>query len=117
MSTPRRPMTASPWELAAEAIAVKIRWFGLLFGYALVNFGDVAGGRQAILNAILALGAVYALFDTAYGLRGRVFLGRYPLAISAMEALFIGLLCYFGGGLESLFRYYYFLSLICCAIR
>jgi signal transduction histidine kinase len=34
-----------------------------------------------------------------------------------MEALFIGLLCYFHGGLESAFRYYYFLSLICCAIR
>ena len=34
-----------------------------------------------------------------------------------MEALFIGLLCYFDDGLESPFRYYYFLSLICCAIR
>ena len=34
-----------------------------------------------------------------------------------MEALFIGLLCYFDAGLESPFRYYYFLSLICCAIR
>ena len=34
-----------------------------------------------------------------------------------MEALFIGLLCYFDGGLDSPFRYYYFLSLICCAIR
>ena len=34
-----------------------------------------------------------------------------------MEALFIGLLCFFAGGLESPFRYYYFLSLICCALR
>jgi C4-dicarboxylate-specific signal transduction histidine kinase len=46
-----------------------------------------------------------------------VLLGDYPLVISALEALFIGLLCYCHGGLDSPFRYYYFLSLICCAIR
>jgi signal transduction histidine kinase len=34
-----------------------------------------------------------------------------------MEALFIGLLCFYDTGLESPFRYYYFLSLICCAVR
>ena len=33
------------------------------------------------------------------------------------EAVFIGLLCYYDRGLESAFRYYYLLSLICCAIR
>ena len=108
--------TLSRWELAAETITVKIRWFGLLFGYALVNLGD-AGSHQAILNAILALGAVYTLLDTACSLRGRVFLGNWPLVISSMEALFIGLLCYYHHGLESAFRYYYILSLICCAIR
>ena len=106
----------SRWELAAEAIAVKIRWFGILFGYILVNLGD-AGPYQAILNAILALGVGFALLDTAYSLHGRVFLGRWPLLISCMEALFIGVLCYFHQGLESAFRYYYMLSLICCAIR
>ena len=70
----------SRWELAAETIAVKIRWFGLLVGYVLVNVepGDHA---RAVLNAILALGGVYALLDTYYSLRGRVFLGRYPLSI------------------------------------
>jgi two-component system, NtrC family, sensor kinase len=103
------------WELAAETIAIKIRWFGLLVGYVLVNVGQT--DDRPFLNAILALGALYALCDTYYSLRGRVFLGRYPLSISLMEALFIGLLCYFHGGLESSFRYYYFLSLICCAIR
>lgn len=108
--------TLSRWELAAETIAVKIRWFGLLFGYALVNFG-AGGSHQAILNAILALGAAYTLLDTASSLRGRVFLGNWPLLISSMEALFIGLLCYYHHGLESAFRYYYILSLICCAIR
>jgi signal transduction histidine kinase len=103
--------------LAAEAIAVKIRWFGLLVGYLVVNMDDPGDPYRPVLNAILTLGAGYALLDTYNSLRGRVFLGRYPLNISLMEALFIGLLCYYKGGLESPFRYYYFLSLICCAIR
>ncbi len=34
-----------------------------------------------------------------------------------MEAVFIGLLCYFNHGVESPFRFYYFLSLLVCAIR
>jgi signal transduction histidine kinase len=115
---PRRaPAAASPWELAAEAIAVKIRWFGLLVGYLLVNLGSAPAEGRAVLNALLALGAVYTLLDTWFSLRGRVFLGRHPLAVAAMEALFIGLLCYHGGGLDSPFRYYYLLSLVCCAIR
>jgi signal transduction histidine kinase len=103
--------------LAAETIAVKIRWFGLLFGYILVNAGDAETGHRLVLNALLSLGALYAVLDTYHSLRGRVFLGRSPLLISAMEALFIGLLCYYDSGLDSSFRYYYFLSLICCAIR
>jgi signal transduction histidine kinase len=103
------------WELAAEAIAIKIRWFGLLVGYVLVNTGPA---RDSLLvNGILTLGAGFALIDTACSWRGRVFLGRYPLVISLMEAIFIGLLCFFHDGLESFFRFYYFLSLICCAIR
>jgi signal transduction histidine kinase len=105
------------WELAAETIAVKIRWFGLLFGYILVNAGDLQEQRRLILNALLALGTLYVLLDTYYSFRGRVFLGRHPLGISGMEALFIGLLCFYDTGLDSSFRYYYFLSLICCAIR
>jgi two-component system NtrC family sensor kinase len=107
----------SPWELAAEAIAVKIRWFGLLVGYILVNTATQPASQPVILNAILALGVFYTLLDTWFGLRGKVFLGRYPLAISILEAVFIGLLCYFDRGLDSPFRYYYFLSLICAAIR
>src|SRR5262249_46641698 len=102
------PLPAAPsrWELAAEAIAVKIRWFGRLFGSLL---GNCAGGARQppVLNAILALGAVFTLADTWYSVRGRIFLGHYPLSVSALEALFIGLLCYFHGGLESPFRYYY----------
>jgi signal transduction histidine kinase len=34
-----------------------------------------------------------------------------------MEALFIGLLCVFERDLDSPFRYYYLLSLLCCALR
>jgi signal transduction histidine kinase len=118
LSLAARPGSAvSRWELAAETIAVKIRWFGLLFGYVLVNFGEQGVGHRGVLNAILSLGVIYAILDTAYSLRGRVFLGRWPLLVSLMEALFIGLLCYYHDGLESAFRYYYFLSLICCAIR
>src|SRR6059058_429862 len=107
----------SRWELAAEAIAVRIRWFGLLVAYVLVNVDARADEHRPLLNALLTLGTGYTLLDTWYSLRGRVFLGRYPLSVSVMETLFIGLLCYYHGGLESPFRYYYFLSLICCAIR
>jgi signal transduction histidine kinase len=115
----RRPAPAapSPWELAAETVAVKIRWFGLLVGYLLVNLNGPDRARQGALNAILAVGLAYTLLDTYFSARGRVFLGRAPLWVSGMEALFIGLLCYFDSGVESPFRYFYFLSLICCAVR
>lgn len=104
------------WQLPAEAITVRIRWFGLCVGYTLVNLVGRTP-HQAELNGILTLGAVYALVDTFYSLRGRVFLDRAPLFISLMEAVFIGLLCHFDEGFESLFRFYYFLSLLVCAIR
>jgi signal transduction histidine kinase len=107
----------SLWELAAEAIAVKIRWFGLLVGYVVINVGHHPAERLAILNALLALGAVFTMLDTWFSFRGRVFLGRSPLVISFMEALFVALLCYFHTGLDSPFRYFYFLSLIGCSIR
>lgn len=105
------------WELAAETIAVKIRWFGLLVGYVFVNVAANTPQRRAILNAILSLGTLFTVLDTWFSVRGRVFLGHYPLFISFMESLFIALLCYFDEGLSSSFRYYYLLSLICCAIR
>lgn len=107
----------SRWDLAGEAIAVKIRWFGLLMGYFLVNVAGRGDAGQATLNIILAPGVLYAILDTLLSVRGRVFLGKYPLVTSVMEALFIGLLCHFQDGLDSPFRYYYLLSLICCAIR
>ena len=55
--------------------------------------------------------------STLFLRRRRVFLGDGPLVVSGMEALFIGLLCWFEKDLDSPFRYYYLLSLVCCAIR
>ncbi|MFO0876555.1 MAG: ATP-binding protein [Gemmataceae bacterium] len=112
-----RGLPATPWELAAEAIAVKVRWFGLLLGFILVHLRAHGPERLAVLNAILTLGTVYTLLDTYLSLRGRVFLGQYPLVISCMESLFIGLLCFYDGGQDSAFRYYYFLSILCVAVR
>ena len=106
------------WDLAAQAITLRIRWFGICVGYVLVNL--IGGGdesNRSVLNAILVLGAIFALLDTVYSLRGRVFLSEWPLFVSLMEATFIGLLCHFDRGVLSAFRFYYFLSLLVCAIR
>ncbi len=113
---PRAGDETAPWQLPAEAITVRIRWFGLCVGYFLVNFLS-PGEHRPLLNAILTLGAGYALLDTLWSLKGRVFLGNMPLFTSLMEAIFIGLLCHFDQGVASPFRFYYFLSLLVCAIR
>jgi two-component system, NtrC family, sensor kinase len=104
------------WELSAQAITVRIRWFGICVGYGLVNLLGTAGSQWP-LNAILAVGVLYALCDTYYSLRGQVFLHDYPLFISVMEAVFIGLLCHFDAGVLSPFQFYYFLSLLVSALR
>lgn len=115
-------MTALPpsdvprWDLDAEAIVVKIRWFGLLLGFAYASLGQAEADRRT-LCAVLLLGLGYTLLDTWFYRRRRVFLGDLPLAVSGMEALFIGLLCRFEKDLDSPFRYYYLLSLLCCALR
>ena len=66
-------------ELRAEYITVRIRWFGLAVGYLLVNLGDLVNAAdrdssQFELNAILTLGAVYALIDTVRSWKGQVLL-------------------------------------------
>ncbi|MFO1094101.1 MAG: ATP-binding protein [Planctomycetaceae bacterium] len=116
-TTAIQPRDDFSWQLPAEAITVRIRWFGLCVGYMLVNVVAVRHGYQPELNAILTVGALYALLDTIWGIRGKVFLSAVPLFTSLMEAVFIGLLCYFDQGVDSLFRFYYFLSLLVCAIR
>lgn len=117
MTTIRTSEENPQWELAAEAITVRIRWFGLCVGYALVNFLGRQSLNQPAMNAILTLGAVFALMDTFWSLRGKVFLNRAPLIIGGMEAVFIGLLCHFDQGPQSPFRFYYFLSLLVFALR
>lgn len=117
-TAPRIHHDAYTWELPAEEITLRIRWFGLCVGYVLVNFGGNSSAIQVPqLNWILTLGAIYALADTYMSFRGRVFLGEWPLIISVMEALFIGLLCHYDAGLNSPFRFYYLLSLIVYSIR
>jgi len=108
-------------ELKAENITLRIRWLGLLVGYFIVNaadhINDIPARSPAALNAILTLGALFAVVDTWWSARGRVFLAEFRLAISLMEALFVGLLCFFDEGVHSAFRFYYLLSLMVCAIR
>jgi len=110
-----RPADAS-WELPAESIAVKIRWFGLVVGLLLANFAVDPAARWP-LNAILAFGVIFTLLDTSFYRDGRVFLRDQPLLVSGMEAVYIGLLCESEAGPASPFRFYYLLSLICCAVR
>lgn len=104
------------WDLAAGRIIVRMRWLGILMGILLVESRDGLANPSAV-RAFLALGAGFASLDTAWYFLGEVFLKRLPLAVSALEALFIGLLCYHDTGLESPFRWYYLMSLICVAIR
>ncbi len=104
------------WEWSANVIAVKIHWFGLVLGFIYVNVTAVFDQRL-MLDGILVLAVIYNLVDTYSALQREVFLKTFPWIISVLEASFIGLLCYFDTGLHSPFRYYYLLSLICCAIR
>jgi signal transduction histidine kinase len=104
------------WELATERIVVKIRWFGILMGVILVEARSGLHNPSAV-RIFLALGAIYAALDTAYYRQGAVFLSRWPLCVSMMESVFIALLCYNDAQLQSPFRWYYLLSIICCAIR
>jgi two-component system, NtrC family, sensor kinase len=112
-SVPRDPLGG---ELAAESIAVRMRIFGVVMGYILVQT-RVGLRDPSAVRAFLALGAGYAALDLAFHRMGEVFLKRWPLFISSMEATFIALLCYHDTGLDSPFRWYYLLSLICCATR
>jgi signal transduction histidine kinase len=111
------------FDLAAESITLRIRWFGACVGFALVNFvgPDLlppGSSRDVLLlNSILGIGVAYVALDTYWSYRGKVFLSEWPLAVSLLETVFIGLLCYFDLGQESAFRFYYLLSVVVCAIR
>lgn len=123
------PFSTLTADLDAEDITLRVRWFGIILGLIIVNgppaaaaFGISIGNEPSFsslvwLNGILFFGAVYAAADTLWSQRGRVFLGDVPLFVSAMEAVFIGLLCFFDHGADSTFRVYYFLSLLIAAVR
>jgi len=104
------------WELATESIVVKIRWFGIVMGVGLVEARAGLHNPLAVRLCLL-LGATYAALDTVAYRRGAVFLRRWPLFVSLMEATFIALLCFNDAQLQSPFRWYYLLSIICAAIR
>jgi signal transduction histidine kinase len=95
---------------------VKLRWFGIVMGYVLVQTRTGLHDPWAV-RAFLALGAGYAALDLAFWKMGEVILKEWPLVVSGMESVFIALLCYHDTGLNSPFRWYYLLSLICCSIR
>lgn len=123
MSIESPPLQTFRFDLAAEAITLRIRWFGVVVGFALVNLigADLlppgTSRDVSLLNAILCIGVAYVAIDTYWSYRGRVFLSDWPLAVSLLETVFIGLLCYFDLGQESPFRFYYLLSVVVCAIR
>jgi signal transduction histidine kinase len=106
----------SRWELAAESTVVQLRWFGIVMGYILVQTRTGLRDPWAV-RAFLALGAGYAALDLAFWRMGEVILKGWPLFVSLMESVFIALLCYHDTGLDSPFRWYFLLSLICCSIR
>ncbi|MDB5349556.1 MAG: histidine kinase [Planctomycetota bacterium] len=116
MTTSLKASDRLSWELATESIVVRIRWFGIAMGYVLALTRTGLHNASAVC-AFLALGAGYAALDTAFHRMGEVFLIRWPLFVSSMESIFIALLCYHDTGMDSPFRWYYLLSLICCAIR
>ncbi len=116
MSTTPKASDRLSWELATESIVVRIRWFGIAMGYVLALYRPGLHNASAVC-AFLALGAGYAALDTAFHRMGEVFLIRWPLFVSCMESVFIALLSYNDTGMDSPFRWYYLLSLICCAIR
>ena len=123
MSRASAEYSPTRFDLDAEAITVRIRWFGVIVGFLLVNLlGTDSAGAYAqrsvpVLNLTLSIGVLYVALDTLWSHRGKVFLSDWPLAVSLLEAFFIGLLCYFDYGQDSAFRFYYFLSLLVCAIR
>jgi len=52
-STPEPEPSPARWDVAAESVAVKIRWFGLVVGYLYANVG--ASADPVPLNVLLGL--------------------------------------------------------------
>ncbi|MCU0705769.1 MAG: ATP-binding protein [Fimbriiglobus sp.] len=109
------PRPGGPIELAAESVVAAIRWFGLVVGVLVAHFNGTA--HPVPLTILLLVGLAYTAADTAFSVVGRVFLRDWPAVVATLEVLFIGLLCYFEHGLDSPFRFYYLLAILCGAFR
>ena len=96
---------SGPDELSAERVVIQIRWTGLVLGFLLANTTLAPGQSALTLNMLLAVGFAYTALDTWFYRKKSIFLGEYPLFISMMESLFIGLLAHFHDGPASPFRY------------
>ncbi len=103
------------WDLATESIVVKIRWFGIVMGYVLVQTRTGLHNPSAVRALSGPRGRLCPRSIWPSIGWGRVFLKRWPVFVALMESIFIALLCYHDTGLSSPFRWYYLLSLICCA--
>ena len=57
------PPADADWELAAESIAVKIRWFGLVVGLLIANAAGPVGDRS---RAVYTLGPRRYLYGYRY---------------------------------------------------
>src|SRR5256885_39608 len=90
MATAPLSAVASRWELAAEMIAVRVRWFGLLVGYVLVNVALPADQRSpvAFLLTVVVLGWVSWASSSLALLLKRVgdHLGRLNAALHENQA-------------------------------
>ena len=85
----RGDLERSRWELAAESVVVKLRWFGVVMGYILVQTRTGLHDPWAV-RAFLALGAGYAALDLAFWWMGRCSSAALAASLSpSMESVFI----------------------------
>ena len=74
----------SRWELAAESIVVKLRWFGVVMGYILVQTRTGLHDPWAV-RAFLALGAGFAMRGASGGAGAR-FMPRSMASLARRSA-------------------------------
>ncbi len=110
------PRSSTSTDLGAESVSVGIRWIGLAFGFLYANAWAATSDVRP-LNGLLLLGLLFTVVETIVYTRQRIFLRDALIVTAIMEAVYIGLLCSWESGAESPFRFFYLLSLICCAMR
>ena len=106
----------SRWELAAESIVVKLRWFGVVMGYILVQTRTGLHDPWAVRGFSLWEPDTPRSTSRSGGwVKYFSKVGRSSFRSWSRSSW--RLLCYHDTGLNSPFRWYYLLSLICCSIR